>query len=136
MDKNIAAILREDATTCSVQFNNENGVVSRGYTYVTHLPVKVGDFVVVPAGHHDMWKIGEVLSVDEELDIEPNAEVKYKWIVDVIRAEAYRENQQRNLEIEKVLAHSYRMNARQAYAQQFLQNADPKVLALVKGVEK
>jgi hypothetical protein len=32
-----------------------------------------------------------------------------------------------------MLASSYRVNARQAYANQFLTNADPKVLALVKG---
>lgn len=133
MDKNIAAILREDATTCSVSFFNENGGQSRGYTYITHLPVKQGDFVIVPAGSHDLWKIGEVLSVDDELDIAPNSDIKYKWVVDVIDAEAYRENNQRNLEIEKMLAQTYRLNARQAYAQQFLQNADPKVLALVKG---
>lgn len=136
MDKNIAAILREDTKTVSVQFNNENGTVSRNYTYVTHFDLKVGDFVIVPAGSHDMWKIAEVLEVHEELNIEPNADIKYKWVVDVIDIQAHRENQLRNNEIEKMLAHTYRMNARQAYAQQFLQNADEKVLALVKGGAK
>ena len=48
-------------------------------------------------------------------------------------ADAWRENHVRNQEIEKMLTNSYRVNARQAYAQQFLTNADPKVLALVKG---
>jgi hypothetical protein len=133
MDKNIAAILREDTKTVSVAFLNENGTSSRAYTYVTHLDVKAGDFVVVPAGQHELWKIGEVLGVDEDLNIEPNADVKYKWVVSVIDAEAWRENHVRNLEIEKMLTNSYRVNARQAYAQQFLTNADPKVLALVKG---
>lgn len=133
MDKNIAAILREDTKTVSVAFLNENGTASRAYTYVTHLDVKAGDFVVVPAGHHELWKIGEVLGVDEDLNIEPNADVKYKWVVSVIDAEAWRANHARNQEIEKMLTNSYRVNARQAYAQQFLTNADPKVLALVKG---
>lgn len=133
MDKNIAAILREDTKTVSVAFLSENGTASRAYTYVTHLDVKSGDFVVVPAGQHELWKIGEVLGVDEDLNIEPNADVKYKWVVSVIDADAWRENNVRNQEIEKMLTNSYRVNARQAYAQQFLTNADPKVLALVKG---
>jgi hypothetical protein len=137
MDKNIAAILREDTKTITVQFMNEHGVAaSRGYTYITHLHVCIGDFVVVPSGSNDMWKICEVVGVDEDLDIEPNSDIKYKWVIDVIDAQAARDNQARNKEIESMLASSYRVNARQAYAQQFLTNADPKVLALVKGVEK
>jgi len=137
MDKNIAAILREDTKTISVQFMNEAGVTSsRHYTYITHLDVKVGDFVVVPSGGSDIWKICEVTEVHEELNIEPNADIKYKWVVDVIDAQAARDNHQRNKEIESMLAASYRVNARQAYAQQFLSGADPKVLALVKGEAK
>lgn len=136
MDKNIAAILREDTKTISVQFINENGATSRNYTYITHLDVVVGDFVVVPSGGHDMWKICEVTEVHEELNIEPNSDIKYKWVVDVINAQAARDNQARNKEIESMLAASYRVNARQAYAQQFLSGADPKVLALVKGEAK
>lgn len=134
MDKNIAAILREDTKTISVQFVNGEGMTSsRAYTYVTHLDVRAGDYVVVPTGNNNLWKIGEVLGVDEDLNIEPNADVKYKWVVCVIDSEAWRENHKRNQEIEKMLAASYRVNARQAYAQQFLSNADPKVIELVKG---
>lgn len=133
MDKNIAAILREDTKTISVQFVNENGVASRSYTYVTHLDVQVGNFVIVPTGSHDLWKIAEVIGVDDELNIEPNAEIKYKWVIDVVDMQAAHVNQQRNKEIENMLAQSYHRNARQAYAQQFLSGADPKVLALVKG---
>jgi len=133
MDKNIAAILREDTKTISVQFLNDNGVASRDYTYITHLDVVVGDFVVVPSGANETWKICEVTEVHEDFCIEPNSDIKYKWVVDVIDAKSARENQQRNKEIESMLAASYRTNARQAYAHQFLSNADPKVLALVKG---
>jgi hypothetical protein len=134
MDKNIAAILREDAKTCAVQFaNNDGGSVSQPYTYVTHLDLEPGDYVVVPAGGQDALKIAEVVRVDDDLEIEPNASVKYKWVVDVVNVKAARENRDRNAEIEKMLASSYRTNARQAYAQQFLSGADPKVLALVKG---
>jgi hypothetical protein len=49
MDKNIAAILREDAKTCSVKFPGDNGIASgSSYTYVTHFPLEVGDLVVIP----------------------------------------------------------------------------------------
>lgn len=134
MDKNIAAILREDATTISVNFINDNGLLgTRPYTYVTHLPVEVGNFVVVPTGSSELWKIAEVTAVHTELDIEPNSDTKYKWVVDVIDSNSARENTQRNQQIEKMLAKSYRMNARQAYAHQFLTGADPQVLELVKG---
>lgn len=137
MDKNIAAILREDTKTISVQFINGEGMTSsRNYTYITHLDVKVGDFVIVPSGGSDIWKICEVTEVHDDLNIEPNADIKYKWVVDVIDSEAARANQARNKEIESMLAASYRVNARQAYAQQFLSGADARVLALVKGEVK
>jgi hypothetical protein len=137
MDKNIAAILREDTKTISVQFINGEGMTSsRNYTYITHLDVAVGDFVVVPSGGSDIWKICEVTEVHDDLNIEPNSDIKYKWVIDVINAQAARDNQARNKEIEGMLAASYRVNARQAYAQQFLSGADPKVLALVKGDAK
>ena len=134
MDKNIAAILREDAKTCAVRFMGSNGSPeSAPYTYVTHLNIEVGDYVVVPTGCQDALKIAEVVRVDDDLEIEPNADIKYKWVVDVVNVKAARENRDRNAAIEGMLAASYRTNARQAYAQQFLSGADPKVLALVKG---
>ena len=133
MDKNIAAILREDAKTVSVQFPNNQGFTQSSYTYITHLNVAVGDLVVVPAGKDNELKICEVTEVHEDFQIEPNADCKYKWIIDVVDIEAAQKNQQRNKEIESMLAASYRTNARQAYAHQFLAGADPKVLALVKG---
>ena len=133
MDKNNAAILRDDAKTCTVAFQSENGSMSSPYTYVTHLALEVGDLVVVPSGNHNGLKIAEVMTVDDDLEIEPNSDIKYKWVADVIDVKAARENRDRNMEIEKMLASTYRVNARQAYAQQFLSNADPKVIALVKG---
>jgi len=49
MDKNIAAILREDTKTCRVVFK-DGGNTSSEYTYITHLDVKEDDYVVVPTG--------------------------------------------------------------------------------------
>ena len=137
MDKNIAAILREDTKTIKVQFFNQDGVCAGpSYTYITHFDVKEGDCVVVPAGANDIFKVCEVSEVNEDLDIEPNCDIKYKWVVDVVNTNAAHANYQRNKEIESMLSSSYRVNARQAYANQFLVNADPKVLALVKGDSK
>jgi hypothetical protein len=134
MDKNIAAILREDAKTISVSFPDESGFASdRHYTYITHIDMQVGDYVVVPTGKSEVWKICKVEKIHDELQIEPNSETKYKWVIDVINVKAAMENIERNKEIENVLAQTYHRNARQAYAQQFLSGADPKVLALVKG---
>jgi hypothetical protein len=136
MDKNIAAILREDTKTVQVRFFNEGIPSGSPYTYITHLDVKEGDCVVVPAGGSDSFKVCEVVYVSDDLDIEPNCDVKYKWVIDVVDTDAAQANYQRNKEIESMLASSYRVNARQAYANQFLANADPKVLALVKGSAK
>jgi hypothetical protein len=133
MDKNIAAILREDARTVSVCFDiTGNELLGKLYTYVTHLDLAVDDLVIVPAGSDDL-KVAKVALVADDLEIEPNSDIKYRWIVAKVDVEAHRANMARNKEIEAMLAHSYRMNARQAYAAQFLTGADPKVLALVKG---
>lgn len=137
MDKNIAAILREDTKTIKVKFFSDGGMVTgTAYTYITHLDVKEGDCVVVPAGGSDAFKVCEVTEVNDDLDIEPNCDIKYKWVIDVVNTDAALANYHRNKEIEAMLSSSYRVNARQAYANQFLTNADPKVLALIKGEAK
>lgn len=136
MDKNIAAILREDTRTCSICFELEsNAPAGRLYTYVTHLDLAPEDLVIVPVASAG-WKVGKVVAVDDDLLIEPNSEIKYKWVIDRVDGEAYRANNERNKEIESMLAASYRVSARQAYAAQFLTNAAPEVLALVKGGAK
>jgi hypothetical protein len=135
MDKNIAAILREDAKTVSIYFEKTDGTRSVLYTYVTHFDVEEGDNVVVPVGAHEEWKVAVVACVHDSFEIEPNSDIKFKWIVGKIDVEGWRANNARNKEIESMLSASYRVNARQAYAAQFLNNADPKVLALVKGAE-
>lgn len=135
MDKNIAAILREDTRTVSVCFDiTNNELLGKLYTYVTHLDLACNDLVVVPVGSDDL-KVAKVVNVSEDLDIEPNCDIKFRWVVGKVDVEAHKANMARNKEIEAMLAHSYRMNARQAYAAQFLTGADPKVLALVKGAQ-
>lgn len=131
MDKNIAAILREDTKTCKVTFLD--GSTTTEYTYITHLDVKVDDYVVVQTGSNGALKVAQISGVDDDLEIEPNSDMKFKWVIDIIDIEAARANQARNQEIERMLASTYRTNARQAYAAQFLSGADPKVIELVKG---
>ena len=134
MDKNIAAILREDTKTVKVTFSdNFDGVRSRPYTYVSSIALEVGDTVIVASGSESNYKMATVYSVDDDLEIEPNSTTKYKWIVAKVDFAAYERNMARNAEIEKLLAQTYRANARQAYAQQFLIGAAPEVMALVKG---
>jgi hypothetical protein len=135
MDKNIAAILREDTKTCKVVFK-DGGNTSSEYTYITHLDVKVDDWVVVQTGNNATLKVAQIAGVDDDLEIEPNSDMKFKWIIDVIDLETARANLARNQEIEKMLASTYRTHARQAYAAQFLNGADPKVIELVKGAAK
>jgi len=133
MDKNIAAILREDTTTVQVTFSDSVNGRSRPYTYISSIALEVGDTVIVASGSEENFKMATVHSVDKELDIEPNSTTKYKWIVGKVDLTAHKQNMARNAEIEKLLAKTYRVNARQAYAQQFLIGAAPEVVALVKG---
>lgn len=133
MDKNIAAILRQDARTIGVQFDDGFGQKSKAYTYVTSVPVAVNDTVVVPSGSEDNFKLATVCRVDSDLEIEPNSSTRFKWIVGKVDFDAYANNMERNKEIERHLATAYRANARQAYAQQFLAGASPEVVALING---
>lgn len=146
MDKNIAALLREDAKTVHVTFEEidrdfldeveERFVTTpagaklriggnagpRLYTYVTHLEVKTGDTVVVLANKET--KLATVVRVDSEVEIEPNSNVAYKWVIDKVDLVAYEENQQRNEEIEKTVSEAYRVNLRRSFAQTVLQGVE------------
>lgn len=110
MDKNIAAILRNDARTVHVRFD-QNGKL---YTYVTHLAIKEGDFVIVQVECH--LKVVEVIKVDEELEIDPNSDIKYHWIVDRVDLESHQENEAKNAKISKTLGKAYQANLRRSFA--------------------
>lgn len=133
MDKNIAAILRKDTRTIGVRFDDNFGNSSKEYTYVSCAAVAVGDTVVVPSGSDDEFKLATVSRVDEDLEIEPNATVRYKWVVGKIDFDSYNQNIERNREIERQLSSVYRAHARQAYAQQFLAGVSPEVIELING---
>ena len=113
MDKNIAAILREDAKTIKVVF--EHVATAKRYTYVTHLDVAPGDRVVVEA--RGVMTVAYIDSVDVDLDIAPNSDVQIKWVVGKVDIASHVANEDRNDEIQKTLGKAYRSNARQQFAQ-------------------
>lgn len=142
MDKNIAALLREDTKTVHVSFDlgladfddlEDTHVVAkiagaphkastqrgvRLYTYVTHLDVAAGDTVVVQA--RGEVKLVTVIKVDDQPEIEPNSDVAYQWVIDKVDMAAFQENQQRNAEIELTVGEAYRQNLRRSFAQTVL----------------
>lgn len=142
MDKNIAALLREDARTVHVVF--EKAITEfedldaperpparksptqspkvKTYTYVTHLPLVKGDSVIVEAAGR--LCLAFVEHVDDEVDIEPNASTAYRWVISKLDMQAHEANMDRNKEIEKTVADAYRNNMRKSFAQQILSGVD------------
>lgn len=133
MDKNIAALLRADARTVHVVFDAgltmfddiPEAPLQKGfkaaaaqvktYTYVTHIEgLARGDAVIVQAAGE--IKIAYVESVDEDVEIEPNSTVQYKWIIDRVDMAAHTANMERNSLIETEMAQAYRNNLRRSFA--------------------
>ena len=77
MERNIAALMREDAKTISVVFINRNADdTSKQYTYVTHLDFEPGDLAVVETPNGPA--VVKVVCVHEDLAIEPGQSMKMK----------------------------------------------------------
>lgn len=124
MDKNIAAILRQDARTIGVRFTDERTgeLGAKVYTYVTDIEFQIGDKAIVEA--REQLKVVEVCRVDTDLEIEPNSDTTYKWIVGKVNTDRYFANLEKNREIERTLAVAYRNSMRQSYAAQILAGVD------------
>ena len=134
MDKNIAALLREDTKTVHVVFDPvfvelvdlTAGTAAAGnykkYTYVTDLDLKAGDTVVLDA--QGKICVAYVVVVDQTCSIEPNSNIRYKWVIGKVDLEAHEANTQRNAEIENTVAKAYRKNLRRSFAQQILAGVD------------
>lgn len=145
MDKNIAALLRGDARTVHVIFEKalpdfedlavhspapprrpgtqSSKVKTCTYTYVTHLPLAKRDTVIVEAAGRVC--LAYVEAIDDEVDIEPNASVAYRWVIAKVDMQAHNDNLDRNREIEKTVADAYRNNMRKSFAQQILACVNP-----------
>lgn len=127
MDKNLAALLRADAKTLTVRFmvDSEHGTrKSKPYTYVSHLPLAVGDSVVVDANGRSV--IATVESVDDEAKIEPGCDTEYKWVIGKIDMAAHEANEKRNAEIVAEAAVIVRESMRKSFASQVLGAASPE----------
>jgi preprotein translocase subunit YajC len=127
MDKNIAALLREDAVTVRVQFQQtvaeqKQGFTQQSYQYVTNLKLQEGDKVVVDGG--GKMKLAEVVEVHETVEIKPNEDIQYKWILLKVDLSEALANAQRNKQIEDTVSDAYRANLRRSFAQQILSGVD------------
>ncbi len=142
MDKNIAALLREDTRTVGVVFDqiakdfdefddDDRPAKSRqpmkpagakDYTYVTNLPLSVGDTVVVEA--RGLLTLAWVRRVDDDVKIEPNSESAFKWVIAQVDLTGHNDNLRRNEEIERTVSEAYRNNMRRSFAQQILSGVD------------
>lgn len=114
MERNLPALLRSDAKTVQVKLPGTGKL----YTYVTHLPMKCGDYVVIDT--ESQIKIAMVVAVDDEAKIEPGSDIEYKWVIAVVDMAAYEANQKRNADIQAEAATIIRGNLRRSFAQQVL----------------
>lgn len=126
MDKNIAAILRNDTHTVSVSFS---GGTSKHYTYITNLDFNVGDFAVVCVSGE--FKVVTIEKVSDDLNITPNSDVTYKWIAAKLDLTEYWSNMARNEEIEKTLSKAYQRSMRESVASSVLARLPDDVRAAV-----
>lgn len=86
----------------------------RRYTYITDMrDLTVGDTVVVPV--KASIGLAFIVSVDEDVDIEPDDDVEYRWVVAKVDMKPYQENMRRNAEINALLAKAKKQNMRDAF---------------------
>jgi len=162
MDKNIAALLREDARTVHVLFPYDNGGIGQNdarlqgqskvaahpneglqqwedgrplYTYVTDLALKIDDYVVVPA--RGQFKLAMVKRVDDAVEIEPNADMAYAWVIGLVDVAKYDANLARNKEIEATVSKAYKARLKSSFAEEILHGvggaAGDRLHALIAG---
>lgn len=136
MDKNMSALLDENACTIHVRYQHDDLVQGTSYTYVCQdKSVKPGDLVLVPTSNRqpkDWTKeftgsvypnritVAIVQSVDEDVQIEPNCDVKFFWVIGKVDLAAYDALMLRNKGVEDVLQEAYKHNMRRSFAAQAL----------------
>lgn len=142
MEKNIAAFLRTNTRTILVRFFKDSyqdmkelktllgqdGIASpkfseRAYLYVTDMDLQVGDFVVVEA--LTIPKVAVVVAVHDDVQIEPEACIEYKWVVAKIDIEAHKKNTQRNEEIKTQAHRAYRKGLSDRFRELVLNSCTP-----------
>jgi hypothetical protein len=147
MDKNVAALLRNDTKTVAVRFYNdrdersysreqkislnlgmqigdEQELGNKSYTYVTNLSFEVGELAVVFVS--GIPKVVKVVEVHPSCQIEPNENIKYKWITARVDLDEAVENERKNTEIETVIAKSYKRNLKSQFKSLLLADVTPE----------
>lgn len=138
MDKNIAAILREDTRTVEVRYTTGRTYGAKGedanttFTYVTTLTLQPGDLVVVPYQKH--FSVAEVVEVHDDLRIQPNEEIEYRWVVQKVDASRYYKILEQNRELQGVVGKAYQQNIRRSFAQSVLANLSEEQKSAVAGL--
>ncbi len=136
MDKNLFAITANDTKTVKVRFQQMDkntgdfGFYSKEYTYVTTMNLDLLEKVVVYVGSDPTatLKVAQVHSIDAGVDILPNDETEYKFIVSRVNTEDYDYVMQQKSEVERELAKAYQLNLKKQFAQQFLGGASQSLL--------
>lgn len=124
VDKNIVALLREDAFTVQVHFglgeyeigdsrlvdfmrvtHGKGASNTKAYTYLCTFPVKAGDIVVVPSNGE--IQLAKVIAVDVEVNIPSDDSIRYKWVIDVINMYRYTQLMQENVRLENAVREAY-----------------------------
>lgn len=124
MERNIAALMREDTFTVRVSYRTRAGVDpmpnegSRLYTYIGWFPLRVDQDVVVIA--RAVPCVARVVEVDDSVKLEPGDTTKYGWIVCPVETEAFDAQLIRNDLIERTVAEAYQRNLRRSFAQTVL----------------
>lgn len=118
-EKNAAAFLRDNSRSVSVTFVGE-GASSKHYTYVTTLDLKKDDYVVVPA--RDNYALAKVMNAADTLEIDPNSDTKYRWVVAKVDFSEYNDLLTGNEKLEAILRDAYQANAKKAFRDVLMQS--------------
>lgn len=111
MDKNIAALLRNDTFTVEVKHSGSN----KSYTYVSNIFLERDDLVVVEQLDGG-YALGVVTVVDKDLLISPNSDREYAWVVSKVDLTAHKVNKANNKTIEDTMADAHRQHLRRGFA--------------------
>ena len=136
MDKNSVALLRDGVRSITVKFyvdHSAGQLGDRDYTYLTIDPnIKAGDDVVVRVGLTP--KVVQVVHVDDDLNIAPNSETEYRWVVCRIDYDPYAKLMDDNDALKKLLSKGYQANMRKQFREAFVSGLPDDLKASVSGL--
>lgn len=128
----LLTMLQEDYTTIKVQLSSGD---VRSYTYKwptnTGVELRMGDLVVVPVNSNDQYKIGTVMEVHDEPQINPDRPFVLRWVVQKVALEPFLAQVQREHETVEMMKISQRTGAKER-ARAELKAMFPNYDAIVK----